>query len=425
MFLLFFLLVDSRIIITEVMSNVKGTESGAGSPGDRNEFVEIYNHSADTIDLSNYFIYDLDVLADEICPWEDDLLLINYPTLRIHSTLIYPYSYALILDREYVSSDTTGGNVQPYDIPDSTLILTTDDTTIGNGITNNDPIIIYSVADACTTSFGTPYDTLDNFPSDPGDGMSWERIDLMLPDEASNWHPSIDSSGCTPGKENSTTNAFDLAVESQSIIFTPAMLNAGEDVHIEVSVKNFGLRPTDEYELLIFDDQNLDSIINTAELLSTIAGKLVNAFDSVSLFYTYKHPAQGVHSLGFKVDFTYDKNLENNLAFKELEVVGEIGGLALSPRIFTPNNDGKDDYLQIDYRLPESGGLLTISVFDSRGKLLHNICKKEPCSVDKGTLYWNGEAGGRKVPSGMYIVYLEYQYHAKATKAKKTAVLAR
>jgi len=31
---------------------------------------------------------------------------------------------------------------------------------------------------------------------------------LNLPDTVSNWLPSLDSSGCTPGKENSTTNAI-------------------------------------------------------------------------------------------------------------------------------------------------------------------------------------------------------------------------
>ncbi len=425
MLVLLFLLVDSPVIITEVMSNVKGSESGSGSPGDRNEFVEIYNLSSDTIDLVNYLIYDFDVNADEIYPWEDDSILINYPDLRINSTLIYPCSYALILDREYTSSDTTGGNVQPYDIPDSTLILTTDDTTIGNGLQSSDPLIMYSIADACTTSFGTPYDTLDDFPSDPGDGISWERIDLNLPDTVSNWLPCMDSSGCTPGKENSTTNAFDLALETQSIILTPASLKTGEDVNIEIRVKNLGLREVSEYELLIFDDENNDSIMNANELLVQIDGDLVYPSDSVSLFFTFSHPSQGMHNLGFKLDFSDDINLENNLVFKELIVSGEIGELALSPRIFTPDNDGINDRLQIDYRLPKSGGLLTLLIFDTRGKLLHNVCKKEPCSATTGTIFWNGEAGAKKIPSGMYIVYLEYRYQGSVTKAKKTTVLAR
>ena len=203
MLLLLLVIANSPIVISEVMSNVKGSESTCG---DRNEFVEIYNLSADTIDLSTYYIYDYDVIPDEIFPWEDESILINYPGVRINSTHIYPYSYALILDREYTSSDTSGGNVQPYNIPDSTLILTTDDTTIGNGIQNNDPLILYSEIEACTTSFGTPDDSLDNFPYDPGDGISWERINLALPDTITNWHPSIDSSGCTPGRENSVVS---------------------------------------------------------------------------------------------------------------------------------------------------------------------------------------------------------------------------
>lgn len=425
MFLLFLITLDSPIIITEVMSNVKGSESGTGSPGDRNEFVEIYNQSADTVDLSTYFIYDFDVIPDEIYPWEDGSILINYPGLRIHSTLIYPYSYALILDREYTSSDTTGGNVQPYSIPDSTLILTTDDTTIGNGIQNNDPLLFYSDADACTTSFGTPQDTLDNFPSDPGDGISWERVDLTLPDEPSNWYPSVDSSGCTPGQENSTTNAFDLALDEQSIIFVPAVLKIGEDVQIEIRVMNFGLRQTDEYDVSIFDDQNADSIASANELISQLEGAMVNAFDSVSLFFTFEHPAQGMHNLGFEIGFPYDQNLENNLVFKVLQVLGEIGELSLSPQIFSPNGDGIDDLLQIDYRLPEPGGRLTISIFDTRGKRVHDILKNEPCTQDKGTLYWDGNSRNGKVPTGMYIAYLEYKYQNRVTKAKKTTVLAR
>ena len=426
MFVLFFLIIDSPIIITEVMSNVKGAESGSGSPGDRNEFVEIYNQTADTIDLSSYFIYDFDISnPDEIYPWEDDSILIKYPGLRIHSTIIYPYSYALILDREYTSSDTAGGNIQPYDIPDSTLILTTDDTTIGNGLQNSDPLIFYSIADACTTSFGTPYDTLDQFPSDPGDGISWERIDLALPDEATNWHSSIDSSGCTPGRENSTTDAFDLGLEAQSITFTPAIIKTGENVDIEIRVKNFGLRATDDYDVSIFDDQNNDSTMSVDELIVKLKGEYIYPFDSTSLFYIYEHPIQGTHILGFQLNFSLDKNLGNNLVFKELKVVGEIGELALSPRVFTPNNDGIDDYLQIDYRLPESGGLLTLSIFDMRGKLLHNIYKKEFCPMEKGTVYWYGEAGGRKVSSGMYIDFLEYRHQSKITKAKKMTVLAR
>jgi hypothetical protein len=417
------LFVDSPILITEVMSNVKGPEQTCG---DRNEYVEIYNQTADTIDLSTYFIYDFDPSPpDTICPWFNDSIYLKYPAVRINSALIYPYTYALILDREYCKPDTAGGNWQPYVIPDSTLILTTDETTICDGLTTTDPLIIFSNIEGCTTTFGTPYDSFDYFPSDPGDGISWERIDLALPDSASNWHPSIDTSGSTPGSANSVTNTFDLAVDSQSIHFIPAAVTPGEDVQIEVTIKNLGLRETNEYDLLIFDDVNRDSVMNSAETITAIDGMLVNGQDSVSIFYTYQHPAQGTHYLGFYVDFPDDLDPTNNVAFKTLRVIGEIGELALSPAVFSPDNDGLNDRLQIDYRLPEAGGKLTISIFDSRGIRIHDICRNELWVEEQGTLYWDGRTSRGQIPIGMYIVYLEYQIHDNITRAKKTTILAR
>jgi hypothetical protein len=415
--------VDSPILITEVMSNVKGSEQTCG---DRNEYVEIYNQSADTIDLSTYFIYDFDPSPpDTVCPWFNDSILIKYPTLRINSTFLYPYTYAIILDREYCKPDTTGGNWQPYAIPDSILILTTDETTICDGLTTTDPLIIYSTTEACTTSFGTPYDSFDYFPSDPGDGISWERIDLDLPDSAANWHPSIDTSGCTPGRANSVANTFDLAIDSQSIYFMPAVATPGENVQIEVIVRNLGLRETDEYDLIIFEDVNNDSVVSANELVVELAGMYLAALDSISMIYTYQHPAQGAHNLGFIVEFPDDVDPANNRAFKTLNVIGKIGELALSPQVFSPNNDGIDDRLQIDYRLPESGGRLTISVFDTRGIRIHDICRNEPWMLAQGTLYWDGRTSKGQIPIGMYIVYLEYKYHDKLTRAKKTTILAR
>ncbi|MEO0185626.1 MAG: lamin tail domain-containing protein, partial [candidate division WOR-3 bacterium] len=319
MLLILIILANSRIIITEVMSNVKGSENPYG---DRNEFVEIYNQSSDTVDLSNYYISDFDAPPDEICAWSNESILIKYPDVRINSTLIYPFSYALILDREYIILDSL--NCQPYNIPYGTLILTTDDTSIGNELASNDPLIIFSNTDACTTSFGTPF-IEDNFPSDPGDGISWERIDLTLPDTITNWHPCIDSAGCTPGKENSVTNAFDLALSENLISSIPAKVAVGEDANLCIGIINAGLRPTADYILSIFDDQDCDSILQTSELLINIPGELVGAFDTVFLYWKYNKPSQGEHLLGFKIEFANDKKLANNTAFKHLQVLGKIG----------------------------------------------------------------------------------------------------
>jgi len=401
------------------MSNVKGPENPYG---DRNEFVEIYNQSPDTVDLSNYFLSDFDALPDAICAWTDESILNKYPDVRINSTLIYPYSYAIILDREYTTYDSI--NYQPYDIPAGTLILTTDDTSIGDGLSTNDPLIIFSPVEACTTSFGTPY-LNDNFPKDPGDGISWERIDLSLPDSSNNWHPCIDPKGSTPGMKNSVTDAYDLGLDPNLISFIPAQIQTGEDVSMSIGIINFGIRQTSDYKLSIYDDRNSNGILESEELLTIIMGEFVGAFDTLFLFWEYKKPSQGKHRMGFKIDFDNDRNLENNIAFKNLQVLGKVGELCLSPEIFTPDGDGYNDQLQIDYRLPEPGGLLTISIFDSRGMKLSDLCKKMPAQRERGTLFWNGETEKGRAPTGMYIIYLEYIYHNKSTKAKKTTILAR
>ncbi len=419
MLLFLFLIANSRIIITEVMSNVRGPEDPYG---DRNEFVEIYNNSTDTINLAGYFISDFDAPADEICAWDNDSILIKYPDVRIHTTILYPFSYGLIMDREYTVVDTIYS--QPYEIPAGTLILTTDDTSIGNELASNDPLIIFSITDACTTSFGTPY-VEDNFPNDPGDGISWELIDYTRNDTIDNWYPSIDPAGCTPGRKNSTTDAFDLGLDGNLISFIPAKIATGEDINIKLGVINAGLRPTADYTLSIYEDKNRDSLLENSECIFEMPGELVGAFDTVFLFWTYKKPSQGDHCLGFKINFSDDKNPANNIAFKSFQVVGKIGELCITPAIFTPDNDGINDRLQIDYRVPESGGELTISIFNARGIKLYDLCHRKIIDSDKGTLYWNGETNGKSESTGIYIIYLEYIYHNKIVKAKQTAVLAR
>jgi hypothetical protein len=205
----------------------------------------------------------------------------------------------------------------------------------------------------------------------------------------------------------------------------PAVGSPGENIRIEVVVKNLGLRETSDYELVVFEDANNDSVLNVGELIVELAGVWVDALDSTSIIHTYQNPAQGVHHLGFIVECPNDMDLTNNRTFKTLNVVGVIGELALSPAIFSPNNDGFNDRLQIDYRLPEPGGKLTISIFDTRGIRVYDICRNEPWSVAQGTLYWDGRTSRGQIPIGMYIVYLEYKYHDKKTRAKKTTILAR
>ena len=414
----------SPITISEVMANVKGSDSGL--PGQRNEFVEVYNLSSDTVDLCDWFIYDFDpARPDEIFPWNDSTLLLKYPNLRISTTLLPSGSFALILDRDYTRPDT-GQYLMPYRIPDGVLIITTDDHTIGDGLSTKDPLILYSKDLACTTSYGTPFNEKDTIPFDPGDGVSMERIELVRPDSIDNWWPSLDSSGSTPGRANGAAVSFDLAVDGKEIVFRPATVEVGEDVQIEVTVTNCGLRLCADWRLRVFRDPNRNGVEDGGEILSEEPGWDLLPQQRGTMTYGYVRPNQGEHRIGARVIHPFDKDTLNNLAFKSLWVVGKIGSIGVMPSPFSPDGDGVDDLLQVDYRLPQLGGELTLSVYDANGMRVADLVSRQKQNQDHGTLFWKGtNRSGRVLPAGIYIIFMEYAYGVKTVKAKKTVVLAK
>lgn len=190
----------AKMVISEVMANPMGPESGSGSPGDRNEYVELYNADSTTVDVEAWVLWDGDAL-DLIRAWSDTNLA--DPDVVINTTNIQPGCFAVILDPEYTDlGDSTWP--QPYDFPPGTVILTVQNTTIGNGLSSLDPLSLGTPDTVFVDTYGTPDDTLDSIPFNGGDGVSIERIDLLLPDREDNWAPCKDSMG-TPGGKNSVT----------------------------------------------------------------------------------------------------------------------------------------------------------------------------------------------------------------------------
>ncbi len=156
----------SGIIITEIMANAAVESTG--------EFVELYNAGADTVDLLYWVFYDGDA-ADTLFGFDD-----------IYDTELAPGAYALILDSGYNDDyiDTIAGDA---------LLLTTDDATLGSGLAVSDDVYLYeSDASTFVDSF--------TFPSDPGNGISTEKIDYTIGDAAANWQDSTCDSGSSPGQ---------------------------------------------------------------------------------------------------------------------------------------------------------------------------------------------------------------------------------
>ena len=163
------------IVITEIMPSPIDTTTG--------EFIELYNDGLEAVDLTGFTFTDGDATD----------------TLQGYlggETVLQPQEYALILDADYIA-DT-------YDIPAGTILMTTGDSTLGNGISTDDPITLFSAgASDPSSTYGTPGDPLDAIPITPTTGVSVERLDIGAPDEVGNWCLSTDATDSTPGTTNS------------------------------------------------------------------------------------------------------------------------------------------------------------------------------------------------------------------------------
>jgi hypothetical protein len=96
------------------------------------------------------------------------------------------------------------------------------------------------------------------------------------------------------------------------------------------------------------------------------------------------------------------------------------------PKLFSPDNDGHDDYLQIRYQLHEPGFIINISIFDARGRQVKYLVKNALMGRS-GSWTWDGlDENNHPLPSGYYVLYAElFNLQGKKKQEKKAVVLAR
>lgn len=100
--------------------------------------------------------------------------------------------------------------------------------------------------------------------------------------------------------------------------------------------------------------------------------------------------------------------------------------IEVSPKIFSPDNDGHDDILTISYNIAESGYVANINIFDANGRLVRYFVKNALLGL-KGSWNWDGlDEKNQKLPIGTYIIYTEiFNLQGKKKSFKNTVVLAR
>ena len=102
------------------------------------------------------------------------------------------------------------------------------------------------------------------------------------------------------------------------------------------------------------------------------------------------------------------------------------GGISISPKVFSPDNDGHDDFLTIAYQFSEPGYVCNITVFDARGRTIRYLVRNGICGTT-GYFRWDGlDEKNQQTGMGIYIVLTEvYNLKGKTKKFKQVATLAR
>ncbi len=188
---------------------------------------------------------------------------------------------------------------------------------------------------------------------------------------------------------------------------------------------NMPAYPDDEGDVVIYD--NNDSIIDEFHYSADMHFALISDDEGVSLErIDYEQPTQDTsnwHSAAESAGFATPGLV--NSQYKNMSDITTIGEVSLSPQVFSPDNDGYNDQLYINYDFDEGGYVADVLIFDKNGILVRHLITDELLGLS-GYWLWDGlDDNQAKVRIGMYgIVIKIFDLDGNIHIYRKTAVVA-
>lgn len=98
--------------------------------------------------------------------------------------------------------------------------------------------------------------------------------------------------------------------------------------------------------------------------------------------------------------------------------------IAIDPEVFTPDNDGVDDILNIRYRFDEPGYVANVYIYDGSGKFVLRLANNVTVGTE-GSFSWDGRnESGKIANAGIYVIMVEvFNLQGKAKRYKKSGTL--
>ena len=99
--------------------------------------------------------------------------------------------------------------------------------------------------------------------------------------------------------------------------------------------------------------------------------------------------------------------------------------IVIEPETFSPDNDGFEDVLNINYSFDQPGKVANVTIYDAEGRQIIQLTNNELLST-QGTITWDGSTeNNTKAHSGLYVISFEiHDEKGSTSKFKKTCVLA-
>ncbi|MFO7848027.1 MAG: gliding motility-associated C-terminal domain-containing protein, partial [Balneolaceae bacterium] len=118
---------------------------------------------------------------------------------------------------------------------------------------------------------------------------------------------------------------------------------------------------------------------------------------------------------------------EVNSLFQHPEISPEMNQIHIEPNPFSPDGDGHDDRLFINYAFDDPHYMVRTRIYDRYGRKVRTLSDSTPSGFE-GTITWDGRMeNGNTCRVGIYIIHIEAYNSSTGSKKefKETAVLAR
>jgi hypothetical protein len=175
------------------------------------------------------------------------------------------------------------------------------------------------------------------------------------------------------------------------------------------------------FGLILNNDTLIDGLMYTEDMhFPLIADKKGVSLERIS-FNRSSSDLSNWHSAAEQVGFATPGY--KNSQFAEDSEGSDI--LSFNNDIFSPDNDGYQDVLLINYLFSEPGYVGNASIFDARGRFIVKIMDNELLGT-QGVFSWDGiTESNEKSSIGVYSVFFEYfDTKGNTKKIRKSFVLA-